>query len=478
MIALLLVSVNAQAADPTAPPPIPDLLPPSPPRVETSRLRGSGVPGAGAEGLPVWFVERHSVPLVHVALAFERRPEESTASSTASLGPIDALQSLWPLAFQRMWGGAVADLGADVRFDCDDSRCSWTLDAPAERAEAALDRVAHVSAPPVVRATDLARWRASTRKKERDQSWDRWFVHDLTVRRLLRPLETSARSDATPGSVRLGLDSVRRAWRSLVSEAPAVVVVVGDTSLPAILPSLERAFGGLRAAPPQPAVRLPVPPMDERHLLVDLPGSGDRAIVSVVGHGPPGEGYAGGSPEQRAFALAFHVFAEGFASRLNLRLREQDGLVYGVEADFEPGRSEARIDLWVAASQVGDVIRGVQQELGGLGRDGITPLEYASALHGAWASVAAQCETSAGLSRQLIDEWMHGRAATDTFRTLYEYQNVSLAAVNAAAAAWATSAQGWVVSGDADRMEMQLQAVDFIVTRIDRCEVVGVAACR
>ena len=107
----------------------------------------------------------------------------------------------------------------------------------------------------------------------------------------------------------------------------ANIMVVGDTSLPEIMPLLEQAFGSWNApATPAPrkALDAPVPPQAPRIILVNRPNSPQSVIAA-------GKALAmRGSDPDLSVDLANEVIGSGFLSRLNSDLREDKGWSYGI----------------------------------------------------------------------------------------------------------------------------------------------------
>ena len=95
---------------------------------------------------------------------------------------------------------------------------------------------------------------------------------------------------------------------------------------------VEKYFGDWRALAPDDS-KFPAPPARRAHvLIVDMPSAVQTQIV--VGH----SGVARNHPDYLALQLANQVFGGSFNSRLNMKLRANEGLTYGANSGFDPNR--------------------------------------------------------------------------------------------------------------------------------------------
>jgi zinc protease len=105
----------------------------------------------------------------------------------------------------------------------------------------------------------------------------------------------------------------------------ATLLVVGDTTMAAIRPLLEKAFAGWQPGPvPQKQVARVAQPERTVVYLIDRPGALQSEIVGAQ-LAPPRN-----SPDAVALNLLNDVFGGTFSSRLNMRLREDKHWSYGV----------------------------------------------------------------------------------------------------------------------------------------------------
>ncbi|MFZ5476156.1 MAG: M16 family metallopeptidase [Myxococcota bacterium] len=392
-----------------------------------------------SDGTPVWVVERHEVPLVRVELSLRRSGDEDA-------GALAALAALW----ERDEGTDAAEaLGATLSLGCGAERCWMDLDAPVEHLAEAL-RVAG-EALRTVETHDLAGVRRAWRAEWRTDWLAPELVPELALERLTWPDGHPRRSDHDAGFFRAMTPArVREAHARLLAEAAAGVVVVGDTRAAEVLPMLGAlgTFGGAGAR----AFAGPTPDRWPRVVLVDLPGEADARIAVRVA--APGRD----DPEATAFALAARALGGDFTGRLNLRLRERDGLAYGAYAEPEdgPGWGLLTARATVPAARAGEAVRAMAEELDAAAL-GFAPEEIAVARRLLAADAGAAADTRASLAFSLGMELLAGLSPGDTWRRVDTLADVSDVSV-ARAARFLAGPRLWVIAGDADALEPALEA--------------------
>ncbi len=162
----------------------------------------------------------------------------------------------------------------------------------------------------------------------------------------------------------------------------AKILVAGDTTLEAIVPMLDEAFGDWRppgAAPPPKNISEVALPTAPRVILVDLPGSPQSLIVA--GHLAPPLG----SERDLALEAMIDVLGDEFTSRINMNLREDKGWAYFTSAQFVDAKGQR---LFVAlapvqADRTGDALAELIAELDAIrGPRPITDVEHTRVVAG------------------------------------------------------------------------------------------------
>ncbi|MDP2310548.1 MAG: insulinase family protein [Pseudomonadota bacterium] len=446
VLGLLVVSTARAEPPPTLPIGPPAVLSPSAP---TPPIVWSGTLGGG---VPVALVERHGLPLVRVELSFDITMLEVSA------GALDALGGVWG---EGLASGDTRDtlekVGADVSLGCGAVRCWAVLEVPVEGLAEALALSARVVREPMLRSVGIARWRRDARREWSTDWLGPGIVHARALGRLTWPDGHPYRLDrSTAADLQMHRADVRDAWRRVTGEAAASIVVAGDVVPAAVLPLLEAAYGGLGGGASAAEVGPPSAPAG-RHVLVNAPGA-NQAIVSVAWAGPTRM-----SADYGAYTLAFQALAGGFTSRLNLRLREDEGLTYRVDGAYsaEAGYGWGQIELAVDPLRVGAVLAILTEELERARTEGFTEAEIGAARHQLWLQAAVETSTLAGLARVSWRERRAGMTPGASVTHLAMLQDVSVGQVAAAAATWLAQPRTWLVSGDGDTLEPALEQADW-----------------
>ena len=289
-----------------------------------------------SNGLRVWTVEHHAVPLVSflallpVGASADPADRPGLAAITSDMldegcGDLDAMELHDTLG--RMGGHLDSEIGSDATI-----LTLSTLARFADRGSALL-------------ADMLVRPRFEVRDYQR--------VRELRLNRLiqLRDLAPALADRAFTrllyrehpyGHMPLGseesleamtLDEVTAFHGSMFAPSRMTIVAAGDATHEALVASVEAAFEGWSAASavdlPDPTVwPLPAPP-DERIAIVHRPAAAQSELR--IGHiGVPRR-----TPDYHALLVLNIVLGGQFVSRINMNLREDKGYTYGARTSFD-----------------------------------------------------------------------------------------------------------------------------------------------
>ena len=240
--------------------------------------------------------------------------------------------------------------------------------------------------------------------------------------------------------------------RALLGASHGELALVGDFDPAEIKPLLARLFGGW--ASPQPYERLPDPlPKAQGLVLNEALKDKANAMVFASLKLPLSDSDA----DFPALRIAAHVLgASGFDSRLLTRLRQKDGLSYGVGAWLNASSFEPHGELgWAAIFAPENRARvqaALDEELARLVRDGITPAELETAKRAMKAendTWRAEDNTVAGA---LADQLQRDRQFAWDAEHEARLAATTLAQVNAAIRRWIAPARAnWSWAGDFDR---------------------------
>jgi zinc protease len=288
-----------------------------------------------SNGLPIWIVERHEVPIVQVNLVVlsgtgdDPAGKFGIASLTAALltegaGSRSALQI----------ADAVDFLGADLVTNAGSDGSAVRLNVPVARLGNALPIMADVALRPTFPEAELQRQRAERLTQVIQARDDPASIDQLAFARVLfgtthRYGTALAGTAQTIQSFTVG--DVAAFYRSTFLPSNAAIIVVGDVTPNRVVPMLEANFGKWQgAAAPQHSTPMPPPaPAARTVYLVDKPGAPQSQVrIGWVG-------VARSTPDYFPITVMNTVLGGAFSSRLNLNLREKHGYTYGAQSQFD-----------------------------------------------------------------------------------------------------------------------------------------------
>jgi predicted Zn-dependent peptidase len=324
-----------------------------------------------SNGLRVWTVEHHAVPLVSfLALlpvgASADPPDRPGLAAVASdmldegCGDLDALE------LHDTLGRIGAHLDSEIGSDATILTIS-TLERFAGRAAALL---ADMLVRPRLEARDFDRVRELRLNRLAQLRDMAPALADRTFARLLYPGHPYGHLPiGTEESLRaMTLGEVGAFHRGIFAPSRMTIVAAGDATHQALADSVEAAFGTWNAAADEPtadAARLPAPPLpQERVALVHRPAAAQSELR--IGH----VGVPRRTPDYHALLVLNMVLGGQFVSRINMNLREDKGYTYGARTSFDfrrgPGpfvlhasvQSEVTVDAVLEALDELQAIRG------------------------------------------------------------------------------------------------------------------------
>jgi zinc protease len=372
-------------------------------------------------GLSVWLIEQHEVPVAQVNLiigsgaAAEPAERQGTASLTAAMldegaGERGALEV----------ADAVEFLGAQLTTASSFDLSAVRLSVPVARLAAALPLMADVAVRPTFPVNELERLR-----KERLTSLLQARDDPAEIVRVAFPrIVYGARhrygisAVGTEASVRaITLDDLRTFYKSNYRPDNATLIVVGDVTPATVLPLLEQAFGAWHGeGPPQTRTTLVDPPqLTKRQIyLIDKPGAAQSQIrIGWIGVPRATRDYA-------TLEVLNTMLGGSFTSRLNQNLREKNGYTYGAASVFDMRRSAGPFfaTAGVQTDKTADALREFFNELNGIQKP-IPADELDKAKNYVALSFPAEFETTGDLARKLEEMVVYG-LPDDTFTSLVD----------------------------------------------------------
>ena len=287
-------------------------------------------------GLRVWLLEQHEVPLVQANLVVL---SGASADVPGQFGAASMTAAMLDEGAAGKAALALADeiefLGASLSTSASFDASSVRLSTPATRLADAMSLMAQVALTPDFPQNDLERLRTERLTSLLQARDDASALVGLAFPRLLYGPEhrygTGAAGTETTLKA-LGVAELRAYHRAHYRPDNAVLIVVGDITTAALRPLVEQRFGSWKAEGAL-AAALPVrnsPQPGKRQIyIVDKPGAAQSQIrIGLVG-------VPRSTPDYIALDVLNTMFGGAFTSRLNQNLRETHGYTYGAFSMFD-----------------------------------------------------------------------------------------------------------------------------------------------
>jgi predicted Zn-dependent peptidase len=354
-------------------------------------------------GLPVWIVEMHEVPLVNLSLvvragasadpigqyglaSFAAAMLDEGAGSRSALDLADAIEFL----------GASLTTGSS--FDASMVR----LQTPVTKLDDALPLMADVALRPSFSQAELDRLRKERLTSLLQTRDNPAAIASAGFARLVfgprhRYGTPAMGNEASNGE--MTVSDLRSFYSTHYQPRNAHLVVVGDVTADGVLQKLEKAFGGWKngTAPPKAATDAAAQHGPRQIYLIDKPGAAQSQIrIGWVG-------VARSTPDYYPLDVVNTVLGGSFTSRLNQNLREDHGYAYGAGSGFDMRLSAGPFvaSAGVQSDKTTESLQEFFKELAAI-RQPIPADELARARNYLALGFPAEFETSAGMAANLL----------------------------------------------------------------------------
>jgi zinc protease len=347
---------------------------------------------------------------------------------------------------------ATEALGADLEAGSGWEASSLTLSVIADKAPQALAIMADVAQNPTFKADELERVKAETL-----DGLSVSYQRPGAVAGFVVPTVIYAGSGyghvagGTPGSLpKIQRDALVKTHAANWRPDNAILVLTGDLTPEQGFALAEKAFGGWAkpAGPPPAPVKGPTG-YTAKNVLVDLPGTGQAAVVVTK------PAILRADPRYYAGLVANGVLGGGYSSRLNQEIRIKRGLSYGAGSSLSP---RAAIGGFTATVQTknesaAQVVGLIKDELTRLAAEPTSTAELAARKSVLVGDFGRDLGTSGGLADILGNLAIYGVPLNEIQAYTGKVEAVSPADVQAFSKAVLDPAQtSVIVVGDAKTM--------------------------
>ena len=356
-----------------------------------------------SNGLAVWLVEHHEVPLAQINLivrsgsAADPIGKYGVGSLTAAMLDEGAgTRSSLDLA------DAIEFLGANLSTASSFDSSAVRMSVPVSKLAEALPLMSDVALRPSFPVAELDRLRKERLTgllQARDNVGA--LVQLAFPRVVFGPTHRYGTSaNGLPAAIEaLTVDDLKAFYRSHFRPDNATLLVVGDLTAASAMPMLEKAFGGWKSDGMSALVaEVPnAPQLGKRQVyLVDKPEAAQSQIrIGWVG-------VARSTPDYAVLEVLNTVLGGSFTSRLNQNLREKNGYAYGASSGFDMRLSAGPFvaAAGVQTDKTADALREFFNELNGI----LTPVpadELAKAKNYVALGFPGEFETTGDMARKL-----------------------------------------------------------------------------
>jgi zinc protease len=421
-----------------------------------------------SNGVPVWLVEAHEVPLVQVSLLLKSGASDDPigkfglASMTAAMldegaGTRSALEIADEIEFLG------ASLSTSSSFDASAVR----LGVPVARLGPALTVMADVAMRPTFPDAELDRLRQERLTDLLQARDDAASVAPMAFARLLFGATHRYGTGAVGTAATLKsftVSDLKSFYSASFQPANATLIVVGDVTADAVVPQLEKHFGAWRgeSAPPR-HTKVPnaAQPAQRQITIVDMPGA-EQSQIRIGWVGVPRS-----TPDYFTLQVLNTVLGGSFTSRLNQNLREEHGYSYGASSRFDMRLSAGPFfaGAGVQTDKTAEAVREFFNELTAIGKP-VSAEELMKAKNYVALSFPSNFETIGDFSGQLEQLIVYGLPDTYFENYVRNLQAVSAEAVQKAAATYIQPQRFLVVVvGDRKVIEPGIRALNLGIVR-------------
>jgi zinc protease len=337
-------------------------------------------------GMTVWILERHALPIVSVQVVVPA----GAATDPADKGGL-------ALATANMLDEGAGARGAlDISRDIDRLGATLSTGAYADYAFAAITTLKKNLAPASAILGDVI-----VKPSFLPVEWKR--VHDLWMNELkarasepdavagvvsLRQLFGSdpyghPSSGTLKSAARVSLDDVKKFYGTAWRPDRATVVVAGDVTRAELDPLLDQVLGGWKAPKGSPVPSADAKAGAKSSVTANAGSRSQRVVIVDRADAPQSvlalvrPGVAADDPEAPALVRINTALGGSFTSRLNQDLREEHGWSYGAHSRFSFNKQRGLFSAQAAVhtEHTGEALKAMLADVESLAREGLTDEE-------------------------------------------------------------------------------------------------------
>jgi zinc protease len=382
-------------------------------------------------GLTVFVVEDHRQPLVSARLMIPGAGSSSHPGTKAGLAAMtaDLLRQGTTTRSAQQIASTIDSVGGSLFASAGGDSTEASVTVLTSALDTGFELLADVVQHPAFAADELERWRRQSLSNLQVAYRDPEYLRDVVGQRIAYGDHPYAYPvGGFPDTVRaLTREDVAAFYRERYTPRGAYLAVAGDITPDAATALVRKHFGGWKGAAAQPPSASAA--RQQRRIVVVDQSDAVQTQFGMVGTGVPRN-----HPDWQALAVANQVLGGGFNSRLNLRLRAQEGLTYGAGSALD---SDRLAGVWNATSftrteETARAIKVMLEVISAFRKNPVTQAELAEATSFLSGVFAIQSETANAVAGRVLTSALHGLPA-DYWQTYRDrVRKVTAADVSAA----------------------------------------------
>jgi zinc protease len=424
------------------------VTPPYSPQFETAQSWRKDVPKAGPapelhlpapktfalqNGLKVYLVEEHTLPVISASLVNLAGSEENPADKPGLAAFAARMLSEGTSSRSSVeLADDTESVGAQLMTDATMDMAAASIGVLSNNTDAALVLLSDVSLHPAFKAEEVERTRKQRLvaiQQEADQpvatalrvGWKTLYGDDAYG---YRDIGTTASVQAITG------EELQKFWSEHYAPGNAALFLAGDVTEAEARRLAEKNFGGWTAGEARPPKIPQAPAAPARKVvIVDKPGAPQTALIAF------GLGVPRSTPDYPAVNVMNSVLGGLFSSRINMNLREKNGFTYGAFSEFLFRRGDGPFltGARVRTDVTGPAARELFAELNRMRTDPATDDELRLAKENALRSLPGNFETVKDTAGRMSEIFTYGLAVNYYQKLPGEYVAVTAAQVEKAA---------------------------------------------
>ena len=365
-----------------------------------------------SNGLPVFLVERHDLPLVAMALAFKSGADTATRAKAGLPSMVlDLLDEGTPSKDAAAIARGFEDLAAQYHTQADADASTVSFSALSGTFEPTLELFADVVLHPAFRKPDVERVQKQRLGQIAQTLDDPQAIGQHVLSRVIfgekHPWAFPA--EGTVDSIKALTATDLAAWhKAHFQPSNAAMFVVGDVTEAALKAALEKRFAGWKNSGAQKPPKNTAPRSSERVVtLVDKPDAPQSQIwIGEVG-------VSSMAPDVFPVRVMNNILGGSFNSRLNGNLRTEHAYSYGVFSFYDAHREAGPFVAagGVVADKTAEALGEFMKELTRMKTGEISDAELADAKDGLVRTIPSLFASNEATSQALARAWSHGLPA-------------------------------------------------------------------